>query len=242
MDRLCPTRRPRGARAGPVAVAGMLAAALAGGSAGCAGFGWDGTLEVAVAPVTAPENGRPVRIASVEDRRVFRKVAHALRTPSLAGGGEGRSPARAVGRRGGTRGGNLWLAGDETVGSLVADATAAAFARAGYRPVASDAAEPDALEVSVEILAFWTWMRPVEFAPDLLQSEIEVRLRAPLGALEDGVMACGKADRSTPAPSAGAWSAVVEGALADLGSDLDRLLSAPGRPPPAWRCRPPDSP
>jgi hypothetical protein len=229
-------------------LAGLAVAALAGACAGGTPLGWDGVVDVTVG-WPEPEPGGAIRtidVAAVSDRRDFRPVAHALRTPSLRTADDPRGRARAVGRRQGTRGGNLWLAEGQTVGSLAAEVTARALARAGVRPVRRDrtaAPTPDdgVAEVEIEVLAFWTWVRAIELAPDRVESEIVLRVRTPGGPLAGGALVCGQSQRSTPTPSALVWSATLQAALDDLGRDLDRLLSAPDRPAPTWRCRMPES-
>ncbi len=218
--------------------------------AGPDGFGWKGVidpqLEIPPDPeATAAATGERFSIARVEDARVFRTVAHALREPSMLHR-EDDTPAlrsRAVGRRKETRGGNLWLPEGRSVESVVADVATAALRRSGHRVVAADA-EPAAdasaapHPVEIEILSLWTWLRVQRFGPDRYESEVAIRLRAPGSSLDDWSLTCGKHMVSSNGPSASVWRRALEGALLDLEADLQGLLESPGRPMPAWRCKP----
>jgi hypothetical protein len=149
-----------------------------------------------------------------------------------------------VGRRDGTRGGNLWLSEGQTVGSLSAAETARGLARAGLRPIDGQGipGTGDPIGVAIDVLAFWTWVRPIEFGPDRVESEIVLRVKTSRGPLQGGALVCGQSQRSTPSPTALVWSANLQAALDDLGRSLDRLLAAPDRPAPTWRCRLPEAP
>ncbi len=190
--------------------------------------GWRGEIDPRLAPGEAPETGPAVAVGPVRDLRDFRSRSFTQYTPSLhfSRRDEPGIRARTVGRRREGRGGNLLLPEGRSAAALVTEALEAGFRRAGFRVAAPGA--PGAVAVEAEILGLWTWNRTRWYGRQRFESWLRVRLHADVPPFRDGGLVCGYQVLARGGPSAAVWTRALEGALADLGTDLGRRLHAPG--------------
>lgn len=142
-----------------------------------------------VAPVESitadnPTSGAAVKIAAVEDARVFAIDPRDPSTPSLRDDAisDTSITSRAFARKRGGFGqamGDVVLPEGQTVAKLVGDAVATGFRRAGYRVLGpNDAGYDKATPVSAQIKQFWSWFTPGMFSVTVSHRS-EVRLAAP---------------------------------------------------------------
>ncbi|MBW8906640.1 MAG: flagellar biosynthesis protein [Betaproteobacteria bacterium] len=139
-----------------------------------------------------PAQGTAVRIAAVEDARVFSVRPPSPDQPSLMEDAEIDNKAitsRAVGRKRGGLGaalGDVLLPENTTVAALVQTALTRGLREAGYRVIASG--EPgyeQAVPIRARVEQFWSWFSP-GFAAVTLSNRAAVNLQGPLPPLEQG--------------------------------------------------------
>jgi len=139
-----------------------------------------------------PPQGTAVRIASVEDARVFTVKPPQADMPSLMEDSEINDraiTARAVGRKRGGLGaalGDVLLPEDSSVAALVQTAVSRGLRQAGYRVLASsDPGYEQAAPIRARIEQFWSWFSP-GFATVTLNNRAAVNLQGALPQLQQG--------------------------------------------------------
>jgi hypothetical protein len=170
-----------------IAVAALGGAVLLGGCA--AGRS---VLPAGIDAGANPAQGTAVRIAAVEDARVFTVKPPSADMPSLMEDSEIADKAitgRAVGRKRGGMGaalGDVLLPEGTSVTALVQTAISRGLRQAGYRVLASgDPGYERAVPLRARIEQFWSWFSP-GFAAVSLNNRAAVNLQGALPQIEQG--------------------------------------------------------
>jgi uncharacterized lipoprotein YajG len=186
---------------------------------------------VANAPTSSVSNGPIVVIRSVKDERVFEQAPSNPSTPSLGFEGSDKASAelkaRAIGRKRNGFGqalGDVTLADNQTVESVVRENLTAAFEQAGYRVknIATD--DPSVVVADVHIKKFWAWVKP-GFLAITLSTDIATDISLS-GAVEPVVISVHAEDGRQIVPES-AWIEIVGTALTDYRAQAAQKLPAP---------------
>jgi len=139
-----------------------------------------------------PAQGTAVRIAAVEDARVFAVKPPSADLPSLMEDSEITNKAitsRAVGRKRGGMGaalGDVLLPEGASVAALVQAAITRGLRQAGYRVLASgDPGYDQAVPIRAQVEQFWSWFSP-GFAAVSLNNRAAVNLQGALPPIQQG--------------------------------------------------------
>ena len=188
-----------------------------------------GELALQAPEVANPEQGAPVRIIEVVDKRVFAIAPPDPSTPSLKND-EIDDPAitkRAIARKRGGYGaalGDILLPEGETVEKLTASALASALKEKGYRVVS--AGEPgydEALPLSANINQFWGWFTP-GFWTIKLEYRADVELTGDWPLTGDKRTVGGNSRYSGLAADTSAWRQLMNDGLSNLIQNLGSML------------------
>ncbi len=133
--------------------------------------------------LSSEPSGRSILIGQVTDTRSFSERSASPRTPSwgsedpvlMTEAVKSRAIARNAQIDGRDFGGNVLLEGDQTVESMVKEATRSSFSRAGYTVLSGDTAPEDVIVADVEIAKLWGWFEYQRFS-STISAELEVRI------------------------------------------------------------------
>ena len=206
------------------AVCLLMFALLAGGCATTRG-----EVNLRVLPPANPTSGAPVKIAQVNDRRVFYINPPDPSIPSLMDdeinntGITGRAIARKRGGFGKALG-DILLPEGQTVPKLVGDALTRAFRESDYRVLQpEDNGYAEASAITADIDQFWAWFTP-GFWAITLEFRADVRIQAEVGPFQNGGSVQGSARESGMAATSDTWKSVVDKGVEDLIRNLRTKL------------------
>jgi hypothetical protein len=161
-----------------------------------------------------PAQGTAVRIAAVEDARIFTVKPPQADMPSLMEDSEIANKAitsRAVGRKRGGLGaalGDVLLPEGTTVASLMQTAITRGLREAGYRVLASgDPGYEQAVPIRARVDEFWSWFSP-GFAAVTLSNRATVNLQGGLPPLQQGRTFRSEAANSMQMVDESDWAAI----------------------------------
>lgn len=125
-------------------------------------------LKLEVAPLAAGKsNGKQVYVRSVTDSRIFENKPASPDIPSLKGGVDhvsAKIKSSAIGRKRNSYGkalGDYVLDGDQTVESVIYEATRDSLVSLGYEVTnEKEKAKPGAIVMDITIDKFWSWFAP----------------------------------------------------------------------------------
>jgi hypothetical protein len=202
------------------AVCLLVFALLAGGCATTRG-----EVNLRVLPPANPTSGPSVKIAQVNDRRVFYVNPPDPSIPSLMDDEINNTgiTRRAIARKRGGFGkalGDILLPEGQTVPQLVADALTRAFRESGYRVLQpEDNGYAEASAITADIDQFWSWFTP-GFWVITLDFRADVRIQAEVGPFQNGGSVQGSARESGMAATSDTWRSVVDKGIEDLIRNL----------------------
>jgi hypothetical protein len=198
----------------------LIFALLAGGCATTRG-----ELSLHVLPLPNPTSGEPVKIAQVNDRRVFQVNPREPSIPSLMDDeiNNAKLTLRAIARKRNTYGkalGDILLPEGQTVPMLVGEALTRAFRESGYRVLQpEDNGYAEASAITADIDQFWAWFTP-GFWVITLEFRADVRIQSQIGLLQNGGSVQGSARESGMAATSDTWKSVVDKGVEDLIGSL----------------------
>ena len=173
-----------------------------------------------------PAQGTAVRIAAVEDARVFTVKPPQADMPSLMEDSEIADKAitsRAVGRKRGGMGaalGDVLLPEGTTVAAVVQTAVTRGLREAGYRVLASgDPGYEQAVPIRARVDEFWSWFSP-GFAAVTLNNRATVNLQGALPPLQQGRTFRSEAANSMQVVVESDWAAIVNKGLEALAATI----------------------
>ena len=185
-------------------------------------------------PGVNPSHGRSVRIASVDDGRVFAADPPSANMPSLMHVGEIQDKgitSRAIARKRGGFGlalGDVLLPEGVTVQKLTRSAVTSALRQAGYRVLErSDAGYENAAPIAVRIDEFWSWFSP-GFASVAVTFRGKVRLQGAIDAIQRGQDYSAEVRDEMMAVLESDWAAIVNKGLEALRAAITRGLGRQG--------------
>ena len=187
------------------------------------------TVQPAIEAAANPDNGVPIKFATVRDLRVFELEPKRPDIPSLRDGEIANTEltVRAIGRKRNGFGkalGDVLLPEGETVANTVQASVANAFRNSGYRVL--DPSEPDfegAAPVTIEIRQCWSWIN-MGFWALTLSNRIEAEIRAPLPGIENGMTTKSEVSDTMVAIFEDDWSEIMAKGLADFQKKLENQL------------------
>lgn len=214
---------------------GLLTVLLAAFALGCAGMklGWDGVIPLDFEVAAQPDDGALVRLALIDDQRVFQKVSHARTTPSIphALWDDETIRARVIGRRRENQGGSLLVPAGEFATTWVERAMISSLRQAGRR-VETDSTDdaPADSDVTVTIRELWAFVVP---SGGTLKFEMRIRLGldGKLPPFDQGLEVCGRSMRTAGGEAKVVWNSLVRDAFADLVAKSTSRIQRPGGAP-----------
>ena len=173
-----------------------------------------------------PAQGTAVRIAAVEDARVFTVKPPQADMPSLMEDSEIGNKAitsRAVGRKRGGFGaalGDVLLPEGASVSALVQTAITRGLRQAGYRVLASgDPGYEQAVPIQARVDEFWSWFSP-GFAAVSLNNRATVNLQGALPPLQQGRTFRSEAANSMQVVVESDWAEIINKGLESLAATI----------------------
>jgi hypothetical protein len=188
-----------------------------------------GEVNLHVLPLPNPTSGEPVKIAQVNDRRVFQVNPRDPSIPSLMDDeiNNARLTLRAIARKRNTYGkalGDILLPEGQTVPKLVEDALTRGFRESGYRVLQpEDNGYAEASAITADIDRFWAWFTP-GFWTITLEFRADVRIQSKAGPFQNGGSVQGLARENGMAATSHTWKSVVDKGVEDLIRNLRAKL------------------
>ena len=186
-------------------------------------------VPAAVDAGTNPAQGTALRIAAVEDARVFSVKPASPDIPSVMDDDIGNKAItrRAVGRKRGGMGlalGDVLLPEDTTVAAVVQSAVARGLRQSGYRVLGSgDPGYEQAVPIRARVEQFWSWFSP-GFTAVKLSNRAAVNLQGDIPPLQQGRTFSSEVSESMQAVLESDWAAIVsKGVDALAGAIRDGL-------------------
>ena len=195
-------------------------------------------LNRGILPITEREShvnttGVPVQIHKIVDMRHFSLSPREASMPSLKYSNEinnKKITERAVARKRNGYGmalGDILLPEGKTVNGLIKSVAIKALRNRGFRVVSvSDSEYNKAIPVELQIIQFWSWMRP-GFFKITLTNRTEVILKSPLFNPSKQLIVSSEAIHSTAGAGTSAWRTIINKGLNVFEENLERKLPAP---------------
>lgn len=176
-----------------------------------------------------PSSGMQIKIAQVNDRRVFQVNPRDPSIPSLKDDQVNNIgiTGRAIARKRNTYGkalGDILLPEGQTVPKLVEDALTRGFRESGYRVLQpEDNGYAEASAITADIDRFWAWFTP-GFWAITLEFRADVRIQSKTGPFQNGGSVQGLARENGMAATSHTWKSVVDKGVEDLIRNLRAKL------------------